>query len=62
MTKPITKFDDIVEIYFESGSTRIRLKREMNRNFSRENKVNELKKDEGFYPILSESSLPRRSN
>ena len=26
MTKPITKFDDIVEIYFESGSARIRFK------------------------------------
>ena len=27
MTKPITKFDDIVEIYFESGSARIRFKK-----------------------------------
>ena len=26
MTKPITKFDDVVEIYFESGSARIRFK------------------------------------
>ena len=29
MTKPITKFDDAVEIYFESGSARIRIKDEM---------------------------------
>ena len=27
MTKPITKFDDVVEIYFESGSARIRFKK-----------------------------------
>ena len=27
MTKPITKFDDAVEIYFESGSARIRFKK-----------------------------------
>ena len=26
MTEPITKFDDVVEIYFESGSARIRCK------------------------------------
>ena len=26
MTKPITKFDDGVEIYFESGSARIQFK------------------------------------
>ena len=26
MTKPINKFDDLVEIYFESGSARIRFK------------------------------------
>ena len=26
MTKPITKSDDVVEIYFESGSARIRFK------------------------------------
>ena len=62
MTKLITKFDDIVEIYFESGSARIRLKREMTRDCSREHKVNELNNDEGFCPILSESSLPRKSN
>ena len=26
MTKPIAKFDDVVEIYFESGSARIQFK------------------------------------
>ena len=26
MTEPITKFDDVVETYFESGSARLRLK------------------------------------
>ena len=26
MTEPITKFDDVVETYFESGSARIRFK------------------------------------
>ena len=26
MTEPITKFDDAVELYFESGSARLRLK------------------------------------
>ena len=26
MTEPITKFDDVVEIYFESGNARIRFK------------------------------------
>ena len=29
MTKPITKSDDVVEIYFESGSARIRLKEDI---------------------------------
>ena len=28
MTKPITNIEDVVEIYFESGSARIRIKRE----------------------------------
>ena len=28
MTKPITNIEDVVEIYFESGSARIRFKRE----------------------------------
>ena len=26
MTEPITKFDDVVETYFESGRARLRLK------------------------------------
>ena len=28
MTKTITKFDDVVEIYFESGCARLRFKKE----------------------------------
>ena len=28
MTKPITKFDEVVEIYFESGCARLRFKEE----------------------------------
>ena len=45
MKKSIMNIDDAVMLCFESGSARIRLKREMTRYCSREHKVNELNND-----------------
>ena len=43
MTKPITKFDDVVEIYFESGSARIRFKEGVTLGSLLEENVNKAK-------------------
>ena len=43
MTKPITKFDDIVEIYFESGSARIRFKEDITLESLLDERINQAK-------------------
>ena len=43
MTKPITKFDDVVEIYFESGSAQIRFKDGMSLESLLDEQINQTK-------------------
>ena len=52
MTEPITNIEDVVEIYFESGSAWIRLKKEITCESSCERKVNELNRVMAVNPFL----------